>query len=182
LSGEAENIIVENANLKKVFYLMRLFKEDSLLNRLKKTNSKEILWESSLKNREEFRPTTIENLNRDLEVIHINVGAREYYFIVGATYPTLVRMKDAAMQIKRQGGVDFSKAESSILFQQNSSTRPNDLSTNRGTPFKSFMGFEFQVIQYRPILNPIELFWGSTIGKKGPLFLSREGSIKNDQA
>ena len=115
-------------------------------------------------------------------MIHINVGAREYYFIVGATYPTLVTMKDAAMQIKRQGGVDFSKAESSILFQQNSSTRPNDLSTNRGTPFKSFMGFEFQVIQYRPILNPIELFWGSTIGKKGPLFLSREGSIKNDQA
>ena len=165
LSGEGANVVVKNANLKRILYLMRLFKEDNLLNRLKKSNSKNVQFMSSLKSENDFSPTTIENLNRDLDVLHINVGVREYYFIVGATYPTLVRMKDAAMQIKRQGGVDFSKAESSILFQQNSSIGPNNQNTG-ATSLRSFKGFEFQVIQYQPILNPEELFFNSPMNSR----------------
>ena len=180
LSGEGENIKVEDANLKRLFYLIRLFKDDSLSNRLKKSNSKEILFISSLRSQEDFRPTTIENLNRDLPVIHINFGVREYYFIVGATYPTLVRMKDAAMNvatINRRGGVDFSKAESSISFQRKSSVGSNILAT--GT-LKSFKGFDFQVIQYRPILNLKELFLGSA-GKSGIWFSSKACSLGYNQ-
>ena len=144
------------------------------------SNGKEILFMSSLRTQEDFRPTTIENLNRDLPVMHINVGVREYYFIVGAMYPTLVRMKDAAMHvaIARRGGVDFSKAESSILFQQNSFTRSNIPSMDTETVLlRSFKGFEFKVIQYQPVVNPVKLFLGTSEGNQGAWFNQYPGAI-----
>ena len=102
LSDEGENIKVENADLKEIFLLKRLFKNDSLLNRIKEANNRDILFMSSLRGPNEFVPTTIEDLNRNLQVIHINVGDREYYFIVGAAYPTLVRMEGDVLVTRMQ--------------------------------------------------------------------------------
>ncbi len=82
LSGAGRNVTVEEARLKDV----------------KKLKPGNILYISSIRGQTEFSPMPmIENLSKNLSVIHIKVEGREYYFIVGATYPTLVRMKDAAM-------------------------------------------------------------------------------------
>ena len=38
---------------------------------------------------------------------------------------------------------------------------------------KSFQGFEFQVIRYQPVVNPVDLFIGPTLGKGGAWFSSK---------
>lgn len=187
LSGEGEgaNVKVEIANLKRLLLkrlplIKGLLEPDFLLDRIKRSNPKEILFTLSLEGQTKFKPSPIDYLHPDLPVIHINAGVREYYFIVGTAYPSLVRMKDAAMnagavlpkvQIKRQGGVDFSNAENSVQFRENSSSGINIPSPSGELgSLNSFKGFDFQVIQYKPILNPVKFFLGSSVDHSGAWF------------
>jgi len=79
----------------------------------------------------------------------------------------------SSVSIGRKGGVDYTKTRNSIQFKgdgSESSLNSNSsiLNTNL-TSLSSFKGFNFEVIQYKPILNPVEFFLGSNIDNRKSL-------------
>ncbi|MEI7998743.1 MAG: TolC family protein [Candidatus Omnitrophota bacterium] len=93
--------------------------------------------------------------------------------------------EDHSTSVEPPGGVDLSRTEDAIQFNQKRNDSIADSKNSILSPamaaLKSFQGFEFQVMQYQPILNPIELFMGSSIGKSGTWFSSRSPSTNSDQ-
>lgn len=79
---------------------------------------------------------------------------------------------------KDTGGIDLTQTAKTTEFrgefQEGVSAEPSAVSV-----LKSFKGFEFQIIQYQPILNPTELFLSSNSNQSGLWFSHKDVSYRN---
>ncbi len=91
--------------------------------------------------------------------------------------PTAAAATPAMISHSTEGGIDFSRASENMQVKQDE----NGLFTGSHqeafsgvlAPLQSFQGFGFQVIKYRPISNPVELFLGTSADNNGSWFSSR---------
>lgn len=77
---------------------------------------------------------------------------------------------DINIKAKIRGGVDFSMAKNSITFKgkDNSSFERGNVGPN--VTLKSFKGFDFHIVEDQPIVNPVQVFLGSSTGINGTWF------------
>ena len=89
------------------------------------------------------------------------------------------------LKARRPGGIDLTSMSGDIQFKRGKnilqgSSSPMSLDQVLLT-LRGFKGFEFQVIQYQPISNPIELFSGVSMRQSGPWFLSKARSREYEE-